>query len=311
MIPHPSHHVARFLPLGLDADLDFPAMDLPGVHANAQYTARMSADLLGLEDKVALVVGGGRGGGLGMARQLARAGCHVAVADLDPEVLEPASAELRALGVRSLGCEVDATREGDHERCVAECVKGLGGLHVLVNNVGNYGGHAVTPVVEQELDFWRDAVALNLHTTFLGSRAAARHMIEAGEGGSIVNIASLSGLRAAPNLAPYGAVKAGVIHLTQSLALELAPHGLRVNCVAPPGIDGETLHENLSEDFIAEMAASIPLGRLCSVDDLGSAVLMLASELAAFVTGQTLCCDGGASVTTARASMRHGVERGG
>jgi len=269
----------------------------------------MSTDLLGLRDKVALVVGGGRGAGLGMARQLARAGCHVALADLDPVSLESATAELRELGVRALACQADATREGEHERCVAECVKELGGLHVLVNNVGNYGNHAAGPAVDQDLAFWRDAVALNLHTTFLGSRAAARHMIEAGAGGSIVNIASLSGLRAAPNLAPYGAVKAGVIHLTQSLALELAPHGIRVNCVAPTGIDGETLHENLSEEFIAEMAASIPLGRLCSVEDLGSAVLMLASALAGFVTGQTLCCDGGASVTTARASMRHGVQR--
>ena len=277
----------------------------------AQYTPRVSSDLLGLTDKVALVVGGGRGGGLGMAKQLASAGCHVAVADLDAQNLESASVEIRALGVRALGCQLDARREGDLERCVAECVSGLGGLHVLVNNVGNYGGHPATPVVEQELAFWQDAVALNLHTTFLGSRAAARHMIAAGEGGSIVNIASLSGLRAAPHLAPYGAAKAGVIHLTQSLALELAPHGIRVNCVAPTAIDAEALHENLSEDFITEMAASIPLGRLCSVEDLGAAVLMLASRLANFVTGQTLMCDGGASVTTARASMRHGVERDG
>jgi 3-oxoacyl-[acyl-carrier protein] reductase len=124
-----------------------------------------------------------------------------------------------------------------------------------------------------------------------------------GEGGAIVNIASLAGLRGSPLMAPYGAVKAGVMQLTQTLALELAPDRIRVNCVAPTGIEGPSLVEGMSEEAIDRMRKSIPLGELASPEAVGDCVLMLASQLSRFVTGQTVMCDGGAHATTQRAGV--------
>jgi NAD(P)-dependent dehydrogenase (short-subunit alcohol dehydrogenase family) len=128
-------------------------------------------------------------------------------------------------------------------------------------------------------------------------------MQAAGAGGAIVNIASLSGVRGSPLMAPYGAVKAGVIQLTQTLALEWAPDRIRVNCVAPTGIEGPSLTAGMSAAAIDAMRKSIPLGELCTPESLGDCVLMLASRLARFVTGQTVMCDGGVSLTTQRAGV--------
>lgn len=124
-----------------------------------------------------------------------------------------------------------------------------------------------------------------------------------------MNIASLAGVRASPLLAPYGAVKAGVIQMTQTLALELAPMGIRVNCVAPTGIEGPSLSDAMSPESIDAMRQSIPLGELCTPESLGDCVLMLASRLARFVTGQVVLCDGGASVTTRRVGVPLGEGR--
>ena len=185
-------------------------------------------------------------------------------------------------------------------------MEALGPLRVGVNNVGNFGDHPPAPVVEHAWEFWQTAIDRNLRTTFMVSQALARHMIDSGTRGAIVNIASLSGLRGSPNLAPYGAVKAGVMHLTQSLALELAPHGIRVNCVGPTAIEGPSLRESLPAQTIEAMRVSIPLGRLCGPDDIGGAVVMLASDLARYVTGQTVMADGGVSCTSQRPSLRPG-----
>lgn len=262
----------------------------------------MTMDLLGLEGRGALVTGGAKGGGRGMALQLARAGAHVAIADLDVEEALDAAEEIRALGVKAIALGVDVCDEQAVAAMVDEARSSLGSLHVLVNNVGNYGGHAPGPITEISWDFWQTAIDQNLRSTFLCSQAFARRMKADAEGGAIVNVSSLSGLRASPNKAPYGAVKAGVIQLTQTLALELAPDRIRVNCVAPTGIEGPSLYEAVTPESIDAMRQSIPLGELCTPESLGDCVLMLASNLARFVTGQVVCCDGGASVTTRRVS---------
>jgi NAD(P)-dependent dehydrogenase (short-subunit alcohol dehydrogenase family) len=263
----------------------------------------MSRDLLGLEGRVAVVTGGGQGGGRGIAMQLARAGVHVAVADLRQASAEAVAEELRGLGVHSIGLAVDAREPSEIDEMVVRTERELGPLHVLVNNVGNYGHFAPTPAVEVDWAFWQAAVDQNLRTTFLCSQAAALAMRATGEGGAIVNIASLAGLRGSPLMAPYGAVKAGVMQLTQTLALELAPERIRVNCVAPTGIEGPSLVEGMSEEAIDRMRKSIPLGELASPEAVGDCVLMLASKLARFVTGQTVMCDGGAHATTQRAGV--------
>ena len=263
----------------------------------------MSDSLLGLSGRTAIVTGGGRGGGRGIATLLARAGMNVAVADLDAEAAEAAAAELRALGVSACGVAADVRDPEAARAIVSRAQSALGPIRLGVNNVGNFGSAAPTPVLDQSWDVWQMAVDLNLRTTLQSSQAFARAMIDHGDGGSIINIASLSGLHGSPNLAQYGAVKAGVMHLTETLALELAPHKIRVNCVAPTAIDSPSLREALSDEAIEGIRRSIPLARICTPRDVGGAVLLLASELAGFVTGQTLMCDGGVSATTMRPSM--------
>ncbi len=263
----------------------------------------MSVDLIGIEGKVAIVTGGGRGAGRGIAIQLARAGARVAVCDLRSEPAEAVAQELRALGVCALGLVSDVRDANSIEEMVERVGNELGPVRILVNNVGNYGAHGPTPATEIDWDSWQAAIDQNLRTTFLCSTACARVMQAAGAGGAIVNIASLSGVRGSPLMAPYGAVKAGVIQLTQTLALEWAPDRIRVNCVAPTGIEGPSLTAGMSAAAIDAMRKSIPLGELCTPESLGDCVLMLVSRLARFVTGQTVMCDGGVSLTTQRAGV--------
>ena len=263
-------------------------------------------DLLGLAGHNAIIVGAGRGSGRAMAVLFARAGMNVAVVDQVRETAAETVALVEAEGARGLALEANAVLEPDLERAVAAARKALGPLRVGVNNVGNFGAHASAPVLEQGWDFWQTAIDQNLRTCFHVARTVSRRMIDDRVSGALVFIASLAGLRGSPNLAPYGAVKAGVIQFTQTLALELAPHRIRVNCVGPTAIDGPMLRERLTEESIAERVASIPLGRIASPEDIAGAVLMLASDLAGFVTGQTMMADGGVSCTSQRPSMKAG-----
>jgi 3-oxoacyl-[acyl-carrier protein] reductase len=266
-------------------------------------------DLLGLAGRSAIVVGAGRGSGRAMAVLFAQAGMHVAVVDQDRSAAAATVSLVEAEGVRGLALAANAVDEPDLERAVAAAREALGPLRVGVNNVGNFGAHSSAPVLEHGWDFWQTAIDQNLRTCFNVSRTLSRRMIEDRVPGALVFIASLAGLRGSPNLAPYGAVKAGVIQLTQTLALELAPHDIRVNCVGPTAIDGPMLRERLTHESIERRRASIPLGRIASPEDIGGAVLMLASDLAGFVTGQTVMCDGGVSCTSQRPSMGAGEAR--
>ena len=262
--------------------------------------------MLGLEKKVVVVTGAGQGGGRGIAHQFAQAGARVVVVDLERERAEKAAAELHDQGTESMACVTDVTSPKEVHGMLDDILARFGQLDVGVNNVGNFRGHPPSSVLEQDLSFWEAAVAQNLHSTFLCSQAFARAMIERGDGGAIVNVASLSGLRASASLAPYGAAKAGVMQFTQTLARELAPHGIRVNCVAPTAIDTPSFHASAGPERVEQTLAAVPLGRLCDPKDLGGAVVLLASDLASFVTGQTLMCDGGLSITIARPPMQAG-----
>ncbi|HLS81229.1 MAG TPA: SDR family NAD(P)-dependent oxidoreductase [Steroidobacter sp.] len=264
---------------------------------------QISPELLGLIDQVALVTGGATGVGRGSALQLARAGCHVAIADINEEAGERTVQEIRALGRKALFLRADVRRQDEVRAMVTHVCAELDGLDVAVNNVGN--PLAFASVLDFTEEQWDAVFALDLKTTLFCSQAAAVSMIERGVKGRIVNVGSTSGVVGAPSIAAYGAAKAGVIHLTKTLALELAPYGIRVNCLVPGAHATEQIQATLDSDgpmagFLRASAAATPLQRLGGVFETGGAAVFLASNLSSYMTGQAVISDGGISLTVNR-----------
>jgi NAD(P)-dependent dehydrogenase (short-subunit alcohol dehydrogenase family) len=255
---------------------------------------------LGLGDKRALVTGAGAGMGRSTAIWLARAGCDVLLADKDDEALSVAVAEVRATGRRGEGVVVDLRGAGAADVLVAAAVDALGGLDIAVNNVGMLADRPASSFIDSDDESFRDIVEQNLFLTATCCRAQARRMIEQGEGGVIVNVSSGESVRPALTLAPYGAAKAAINHLTQTLAVELGPHGIRVLAVAPGTTLTAAVREALSDEYLAALVTSIPLGRLNEPDDLARLVVALVSDLGIGVTGQLVLADFGAHLARNR-----------
>jgi 2-deoxy-D-gluconate 3-dehydrogenase len=251
-------------------------------------------DLLGLRGKPALVVGGGYGIGRESALILAQAGADVAVADLDLERAEGVQAEIEALGVRSAAFSGDVTKSAECEAIVNGAAEALGGLEVLINMVGTAGW---CPVVDMTDDDWELDLRRNLTQHFYVSRAAGRIMIEQGRGGRIAVVASVSGLYGAPNHASYGAAKAGLMDLVRTMAHEWGQYGIRINGVAPdmintPRMAATHAAQGMDPDANAK-ADGAPLGRAGLADEIAKPLVFLVSDLASFMSGQTLVVDGG------------------
>jgi NAD(P)-dependent dehydrogenase (short-subunit alcohol dehydrogenase family) len=255
---------------------------------------------LGLTGKRALVTGAGIGIGRAIAEWLARAGCALALADRDAETLESACEEVRGLGGHASGFTHDLRDEGNASALVDEVVAQLGGLDVAVNNVGSLAERSPKPFLEQDGDYLRDIVEQNLFVTAWCARAEARAMVDAGNGGAIVNVSSGETTRPALDLAAYGAAKAAINHLTQTLAAELGPHGIRVNAVAPGTTLTPTVQAALTDEYVARLVESIPLRRMNEPDDLARLVVALASDLGKGVTGQLVLADNGAHLSRNR-----------
>lgn len=248
-----------------------------------------------LADRVAIVTGGGRGIGREIVRTLAGAGAHVAIADLDEATASEAAADVASLNRRSLAVRTDVADRGSVNAMTDAVLAAFGRIDVLVNDAGICINTSVEDGTPED---WSRVIEVNLNGTFWTSQAVGRVMLARGSG-SIVNIASMSGLIVnwPQPQAAYNASKAAVIHLTRSLASEWASRGIRVNAVSPGYIGTEMTKRGMNTPGWGETWMSMsPLGRMGTPADVAYAVLYLASDAAAFATGTNLVVDGGYTI---------------
>lgn len=243
----------------------------------------------GLEGRIALVTGASKGVGKGIALELARAGCDVAVNyNTDREGANATAAEIRAQGRRVAVVAGNVGLATDVDAMFAGVQRELGPPHILVNNAGVQTWKALLDLEESE---WDRVIDTNLKGTFLCTQRAARLMKDAG-GGAIINIGSGCNKWAFPHLVDYTASKGGIEQFTKVAAVELGKYRIRVNCVAPGAVEIErTKHE--AGDYAGTWANVTPMGRVGYPQDIGHAVAYLCSDAAEFVSGQTLWVDGG------------------
>jgi len=251
-------------------------------------------ELFDLSGRVALVTGGGRGLGRQIATGLAEAGADVILAARDLERCEQAASELEGLGVRALPLQLDLSREEQVEAAVSRSLEVMGRVDVLINNAAATWG---APALEFPDRGWDKVFSVNVRGAWQLSQRVARQMRERG-GGSIVNIASIAALRGVsderePSIA-YSASKGALISLTRDLAIKLAPHHIRVNCVSPGAFDTD-MFGWVREDpaRMAEFERQVPMARPGGEDDIKGVVVFLASSASAYMTGANLVVDGG------------------
>jgi NAD(P)-dependent dehydrogenase (short-subunit alcohol dehydrogenase family) len=240
----------------------------------------------------AFVTGASQGIGAAVARALAGAGYDLAVSGVRTETLAGTVAAIEAAGARAVPIALDLRSQSAIERAMAHAVDALGGLDLLVNNAGITLRKSALEVTREEWDALLDT---NLTGTFFMSREMGRHLVATKRPGCIVSLASTHGLVAYPQRSTYGITKAGIVHMTRMLAVEWAPHGIRVNAVAPGTVKTPSRAEFFRNDPAAHEAliARVPLKSLATPEDVGAAVCYLASPQAAYITGQTLVLDGG------------------
>jgi NAD(P)-dependent dehydrogenase (short-subunit alcohol dehydrogenase family) len=254
-------------------------------------TSPLVPDLYGLRGKRALVVGGGQGMGESSCRMLALMGADIAILDFDLERARNLAAELATQhpAAQFVALQADVLDDQSARSAISSAWEQLGQIDIMATIVGQA---AYVPMLEMSTDQWDLDHRRNLRYLFVMAQALATRWVATSTPGNIVAVASVSGLQSAPKHVSYGAAKAGLMNLVKSMAVEWAGHGIRVNAVAPGSIT--TPRRPDSEERRAEMARSlIPMKRRGQCDDIGKAVLYLASDMSAYVTGTTLTVDGG------------------
>ena len=262
----------------------------------------MTALDISLAGQVAVITGGGGGIGRGIALAYASVGADIVIGDIVPERCEETVARVREMGRRALGVPMDAMDTGQIGSLIEQADKHFGRIDILVNNAGGVGKRRF---LDQSERSWRRHIDLNLVSMLAATSAAVPIMIRGGRGGSIVNVSSIEGTRAAPNYAVYAACKAGMISFTRSMAVELAEHGIRVNAIAPdftetPGLRGNLTGPVDPATWIRQTPEQedatlrrIPLGRIGIDSECGSVAVFLSSGMSAYVTGAVIPVDGG------------------
>ena len=258
-------------------------------------------NLFDLTGKTALITGASRGLGLTFARALARAGADVAVTSRTRASLEGTRAEMEALGRRAFAIELDVRDEQSIGAAVSAAHEALGTIDILVNNAGC---NIRKPAVDVTWDDWNTILDTNLRGPFFVAQAVARRMIPR-RYGRIINIGSVTSVAGYAGLGPYGASRGGIKQLTMSLADDFGPHNITVNCLAPGWFktrQNEVMYQD--QAWVDYLVDRIPLKRPGAVEDLEGAVVFLASDASAYVTGQTLLVDGGITTNSVRALPR-------
>ena len=248
-------------------------------------------DVFSLKGKASLVTGGGRGIGLGIARALAGAGSDLLmVARTESQLEEAAQGIANDFGRRVEIMAVDLTRVQTFPGIIDRALARFGRLDVFVNNAGSNIRKAFLEVTEED---YRQVMAIQLHAAYFLAQAAARAMVEGG-GGKIINLASLTSKIAVPNISIYGAAKGGIFSLTKAMAVELAPHNINVNAVAPGYVRTSMTEPAFKDKARYEwMLSRIPMKRFGSAEDIGNTVLFLASSASDYITGEVIYIDGG------------------
>jgi NAD(P)-dependent dehydrogenase (short-subunit alcohol dehydrogenase family) len=277
---------------------------------------RGADELLGLKDAVVLITGAGSGLAKATALLYAQAGARVAAVDINEAAAAETAAEIAENGGTAISLKADVTAPQDVTRMVAEVERRFGALEVAVNVVGSFGGVKPKAFLDVPLEEWEIPIRMNLTSTMLCCQAEGLAMARSGVQGRIVNFSSSSGIAASPSIVHYGAANAAVIHLTKSVALELADYGIRVNCVVPgthwtPGIERQANDpENGARirAFAERVRQQTPLKRMGEPWETAGAALFLGSKLSSYVTGHVVISDGGILHTTARGGVSEGLK---
>lgn len=257
---------------------------------------KLIQELFDLKGKTAIVTGGAMGIGYGIAWRLAESGANVVVADVNTKAAEEAAKKIENMGWSAFALTLDVADGMSIENAIKETVRHFGGVDILVNNAGIYPSISLLDIKENDID---RILGINLKGSMLMSQAAAKVMISQGRGGKIINITSIDALHpSSAGLAIYDSTKHGLWGFTKNIALELAPHKIYVNAIAPGGVKtpgtGAGATDPKMQEIIKAFEQKIPMKRMGDADEIGKVALFLASDLSSYMTGSQIVVDGGA-----------------